>query len=103
MRIDLNSAPQATPQSDRIREKNSSAASNASEFPAQSVEDQAQLFGTHAQVESLAAQASQLPEVREQRVQELRLAVTGGQYQPDAQKIARALVAHMTVARPAQA
>lgn len=102
MRIDLSYTPQATSQSDHIRPQTSSAAGSASAAKTQTAEDQAQLSGTRAQVEALAAQAAQLPEVREQRVQALRVAVAGGQYQSDPHKIAVALVAHMIVAPAAQ-
>lgn len=99
MRIDLTHTPQATPQSDRIR--SSSAGGNAT-AKTQAAEDQAQLSGAHAQVEALAAEASQLPEVRQERVEALRLAVMGGQYQSDPQKVAGALVAHMIAPAGAQ-
>ncbi len=102
MRIDLNYGPQAASESDRIRAQNPPAADSASAAKTGAAEDQAQLSGAHVQVEALAAQASQLPEVREQRVQALRLAVQSGQYQSDPQKIAGALVTHMMVAPAAQ-
>ncbi|MGB8061571.1 MAG: flagellar biosynthesis anti-sigma factor FlgM [Candidatus Sulfotelmatobacter sp.] len=95
MRIDLNYAAQAAPESDRTRPRSTTAAGNPSAAKTVSGADQAQLSGAHTQVEALAAQASQLPEAREQRVQALRLAVDRGQYQPDPQKVAGALVAHM--------
>ncbi len=95
MRIDLNYAPQAAPESDRTRPQSPTTADNPSAAKTVTGEDQAQLSGAHTQVAALAAQASQLPEIREQRVQALRLAVDRGQYQPDAQKVAGALIAHM--------
>ena len=102
MRIDLNYAPQAAPESDRIRAQNPTAAGGPSAAKAETAEDQAQLSGAHAQVAALAAQVSQLPEVREQRVQALRAAVAGGRYQSDPQKTAGALFAQMMAAQPAQ-
>ena len=95
MRIDLNYGPQATQESSESRAQNSRAADSISTAGTGTAEDQAQLSGAHTQVEALAAQASQLPEVREQKVQGLRLAVVGGQYQPDPETIAGALMTHM--------
>jgi flagellar biosynthesis anti-sigma factor FlgM len=59
-------------------------------------EDQAQLSGAHLQVAALAAQAAALPEVRQERVQALRQAIQSGQYRSDAQKLAGALISHMS-------
>jgi flagellar biosynthesis anti-sigma factor FlgM len=47
------------------------------------------------QVEALAAQALQLPEIREQRVQSLRQAVESGSYTADARDLAGAMLAQM--------
>jgi flagellar biosynthesis anti-sigma factor FlgM len=47
-------------------------------------------------VEALAAQASQLPEVRQERVQALREAVQSGRYDVNPEQVAGALLAHMT-------
>jgi flagellar biosynthesis anti-sigma factor FlgM len=101
MRINLTHTPQATPQSDRIRAQSSAAGGNSA-AKTQVAEDNAQLSGAHAQVEALAAEALQLPEVRQERVEALRLAVMGGQYQSDPQKVAGALAAHMMMPAAAQ-
>jgi flagellar biosynthesis anti-sigma factor FlgM len=93
MRIDPQYGPQPTPESER-----SSAQPGATSSSLGSVaggEDQTQLSGALTQVDALAAQASQLPEIRQERVQSLRQAVFGGQYQPDPQKVAGALLADM--------
>lgn len=118
MRIDFNQAPQAAPEPERnstsaasdnasssevqAGKNRSSEASAAQARPAQDhpiedppLEDQAQLSGAHAQVQALAAQASQLPEVRHQRVESLRQAIVGGQYRADSQQVAGAIVDHM--------
>lgn len=94
MRIDSNHGAQPAVESSRSTQT-SAAAGNSS---AGSVlgEDQAQLSGAHVQVEALAAQAGQLPEVREERVHALRQAIQGGQYQPGAEAVAGAMLAHMT-------
>jgi flagellar biosynthesis anti-sigma factor FlgM len=57
-------------------------------------EDQAQLSGTHAQVQALVGQALQLPEIRQEKVQALRQAVVAGKYQPSASDVAGALLAN---------
>jgi len=104
MRIDFNytapeperssqSAASSAPAANRTQ-KNTPVASSLGE-------DQAQLSGAHAQVQALAAQASQLPEIRQARVDSLRQAVRGGQYHPEPQQVAGALVAHMIAARAA--
>jgi len=95
MRIDLNHGPQPALESNRSGEANlttpgSSSASNPLG------EDQALLSSAHAQLQSLAAQASQLPEVREERVHALRQAVESGHYHPSPEQIAGAIFAHMT-------
>jgi flagellar biosynthesis anti-sigma factor FlgM len=92
MRIDLQSGTQAAPESERSNSRNSVANSPTSAAKAPSLgEDQAQLSGAHVEVQALTAQASQLPEVREERVQSLRQAIHTGEYQVDPLKIAGAL------------
>ena len=58
-------------------------------------EDQALLFSGHAQVQALAAQALQLPEVRLERVQALQQAVTNGSYNPSPEDVAGAIVSQL--------
>jgi flagellar biosynthesis anti-sigma factor FlgM len=92
MRIDLNHEPQ------QVSETNLTNAQNATTRPSAGNglgDDQAQLSGAGAQVEALAAQASQLPEVRQERVQALRQAVQGGQYQASPEQVAGAMFAHL--------
>jgi flagellar biosynthesis anti-sigma factor FlgM len=97
MRIDPNHGPQATSESGPT-----SAQSTAARSSAWSVgEDQAQLSGAHVQVEALAAQAAQLPEVRQERVSALRQALLGGQYHSNPETVAGALFNHMLAAAPA--
>jgi flagellar biosynthesis anti-sigma factor FlgM len=93
MRIDLQYGSQQVPESGRNSAQASSAAATPSTIEAE--EDQAQLSGAHVQVQALTAQASQLPEVREERVQSLRNAVESGQYEADPEKVAGALLSHM--------
>ena len=61
-------------------------------------EDQAQLSGLHVQVQALAAQASQLPEIRQEKVSALRQAVLDGSYRPSADQVAQAIFDQMVVA-----
>ena len=94
MRIDFTQGTQSSPETTRTGAQSSAATNNGS-APNGLGEDEAQLSGAHAQVQALAAQAAQLPEVREQRVQALRQAVQGGQYRPSPEKTAGAVFEHM--------
>lgn len=98
MRIDLNHTPQLPEPSRSGSAQNSALAASASEVLGG--EDQAQLSGAHAQVLALVAQAVQLPDVREQRVQLLRQAIQSGQYQSNPENTAAAVFNHL-IARPA--
>ena len=99
MRIDLNHGPQSAADNTPANVSSRPAANNSASINSP-VEDQAQLSGSHVQVQALAAQASQLPEVREGRVHALRQAVQSGHYQASPEKIAGALILHM-IAGPA--
>jgi len=94
MRIDYNYGPQSAAESDRTKSQNSPVANGPSP-ESLSAEDHAQLSGARVHVAALAAQASQLPEVRQERVQALRDAVQSGRYRTDAKKVAGAMVADM--------
>lgn len=100
MRIDLNHGPQSSPENNRTSSAASAAARTSSVNTAGvngagPEEDQAQLSGAHAQVQALAAQAAQLPEVREERVQSLRQALQSGMYQVSPAEVGGAMFAHM--------
>lgn len=97
MRIELNHGTQ------QVSENNRAGAPNAAVSPSSSAvgEDKTQLSGAHAQVAALIAQASHLPELRDQRVQALRQAVQSGRYPASAEKTAGAILAHM-IAVPAR-
>ena len=97
MRIDLNQGPQSLPEIDRQNPAASSGSSAA--HAAAPGADEAQFSGSHAQVQALVAQASQLPEVRQERVESLRQAVQRGQYKASAEQTAGAVFAHMAVGR----
>jgi len=96
MRIDSSNSSQALPESQAA---NNATPAKANTAPAAGVssplgEDQAQLSGVHAQVQMLVGEALQLPEVRQERVQALRQAVTSGKYQPSANDVAGALLSN---------
>ncbi len=93
MRIDLNYGPPPLPEAKGSAAPNAGV-SNAYAGNPLDVEDQTQLSGAHSQVQALVAQASQLPEIREERVQSLRQAVEGGHYQPNPKKVAGAMLEH---------
>ncbi|MGA2417500.1 MAG: flagellar biosynthesis anti-sigma factor FlgM [Candidatus Sulfotelmatobacter sp.] len=100
MRIDLNVGAQSLPESNRSTSQGS--VDGASAVPSHPLgEDQAQLSGTHLQVQSLVAQALQIPEIREEKVNSLRQAVLGGSYQPSPTQVAEAVFAHLVVPRAA--
>lgn len=106
MRIDSNQNGQAVSDSNRpggspqtarsglnLTTNNLSANTNTNE-------DQAQLSGGHVLVQALAAQASQLPELRQEKVSALRQAVQSGDYQPDPEQVAGALISHLGASSP---
>ena len=94
MRIDFHYGPHAAAESNRTSPQNGTNPGNPVNGSS-SGEDQAQLSGAQVHVTALAAQAAQLPEIREERVQALRAAVDSGQYHADAEKVAGALLTHM--------
>lgn len=98
MRIDPNHQPEALPQSGRNGTQTPAAAGTSDSSISNLLsQDQAQLSGTHAQIQALAAQAAQMPEVRQVRVQALRQAVESGSYHPGAYKVAAALFSDMMI------
>jgi len=98
MRVQLNYGPESVPENNRSGAQNTLSGSLSGTNGVE--EDQAQLSGAHLQVQALAAQAVQLPEVREERVQALRQAVQSGQYHASPEQVAGAIFTHM-IAGPA--
>lgn len=98
MRISPYFGPQQTPETGRDRQT-SQANTSASRVDPQA--DQAQLSGAHIQVQALAAQVAQLPEVREAKINALRDAVQSGEYQPDPANTAHGLMSEMFLSRRA--
>ena len=97
MRIELNSGTQPATESSRSSTPGSASTASPSASSAAG-EDQAQLSGAHLQVQALAAQAAQLPELRQERVQALRLAIQGGSYDPGAEQVAGAMLTEIVTA-----
>jgi flagellar biosynthesis anti-sigma factor FlgM len=102
VRIDLNQPPQTLVESGRSTSNvpaNTQGSASASVVGSSGLgEDQAQLSGLHAQVQALAAQAAQLPDVRQEKVSALRQVVIGGSYKPSANQVAQAIFDQMVVA-----
>lgn len=96
MRIDLNPSSQPLSETNRGNTPNAAAAAKSSSSSALGTgEDQAVLSGTLVEVQALVAQASQLPEVRQERVTALRQAVQSGTYQASPEQVAGAVFAHL--------
>jgi flagellar biosynthesis anti-sigma factor FlgM len=108
MRIDLKPATQSSHESSGGSVANPATAGSSSAGNVPAGANRAELSGLHAQVhvevhvqvQALVAQASQLPEVREARVQALRQAIQRGHYQSSPEEVAGAVLAHM-IAGPA--
>jgi len=98
MRINPYFGPQQTPETGRDKQISQA---NTTSARVEAAADQAQLSGAHTQVQALAAQASQLPEVREAKVNALRDAVRSGQYRSDPANIAHGLMSEMALSRTA--
>jgi len=97
MRIDLNPEAQPLPESSQAGNQSVAGDERGSSAASPVGEDQAQLSGGHVQVQVLAAQALQLPEVPQEKVSALRQLVLGNNYQPSSEQLASALFAHMLV------
>src|SRR5690348_10766849 len=98
MRINLNDPAPRVPDDGRSNSQNTAPSATGSSISELLGQDQAQLSGAHVQVQALAAQASLLPEVRDERVQALRLAINSGNYQPGPEKVAEAIFLHLLTA-----
>jgi flagellar biosynthesis anti-sigma factor FlgM len=101
MRIDSNQGAQPLPENKRST--HSSPVSVDARASTRTVfgEDSAQISGIHVQVQALVAQALQLPEVRQEKVNALRQSVLGGSYQPSSSQVAEAVFGHMLVSTAA--
>ena len=92
MRIDPNQGLQPAAETGTGSTANAAGGSTTS---AELGNDQAQLSGSYAQVEALTAQAAELPETRNDRVESLRQLVDSGRYSPSPENVAGALLTFM--------
>jgi flagellar biosynthesis anti-sigma factor FlgM len=97
MRIDLNPGRQSLAESNRCAEQAVPTSSSATRVSEGESEDQAELSGAYCQVQALAAQASKLPEVRQERVRYLRQAMQSGLYTSTPEQVAGAMFEHMII------
>ncbi|MFZ0318048.1 MAG: flagellar biosynthesis anti-sigma factor FlgM [Candidatus Sulfotelmatobacter sp.] len=99
MRIDANQQAQQAANSERAGNQPAASANPAAAAGGSSIlgEDQAQLSGFHAQVQSLVAQLSGLPETTQAKVNALREAVGSGKYHVNPEQVAGALFSNMVV------
>jgi flagellar biosynthesis anti-sigma factor FlgM len=86
---DIQPDPIKGSRSSAAQSKGAAGASGAS--PA-SGEDTVSISSTHGELQSLTASLANVPEVRTDRVNALQQRVNSGQYQPESQKIADAII-----------
>ena len=98
MRINFHSGPQPAAELEINRGQNAATGGRLAHSSAAGA-DLAQLSATHVQVQALAAQAGQLPEIRAEKVQSLREALAKGEYRVQPEKLAGALISHMLMQR----
>jgi flagellar biosynthesis anti-sigma factor FlgM len=101
MRIDGSTVAQPLPENEWSNQPAATSSNTSAAASSALGEDQAQLSGTRAHVQDLAAQVSHFPEVREERVNTLRRVVQSGSYQPGSSQVAGALFDHMIEASAA--
>ncbi|HEY2461199.1 MAG TPA: flagellar biosynthesis anti-sigma factor FlgM [Candidatus Acidoferrum sp.] len=68
------------------------AANNTGTKPAVG-EDTVSISSTHSDIQTLTSNLANVPEVRTHRIDALQQSVTSGQYKPDSQKVADAILA----------
>lgn len=101
MRIDSHSGAQPLPENQATGSAGSSRSQTTGSAAGSSAlgEDQALLSGAHVQVQALVAQVLQLPESNVDKVQALRQAVASGEYKPNADQVAGALLTNLATAK----
>ncbi len=97
MRIDSNQSGHTPPPNNRpaTRAQTANSGSSPAGGGLSVSEDQVQHSGIHVLVRALAAEAAQLPDVRQEKVSALRQAVQNGDYRPDPDQVAGALFWHL--------
>ncbi len=101
MKIDPRVQSTGELQSDRVKDTKGSAVrsqSSAQSGSANTVSggDTVQLSGKHSEIQQLSAQVANVSDVRADRVAPLQAKVQSGEYQPDSQKVADAMLAEQT-------
>jgi flagellar biosynthesis anti-sigma factor FlgM len=76
-----------------VKGTSSKSASSASGVSSSTGEDPVQLSSIHSEVRTLASNLAQVPEVRVHRLQALQQRVKSGNFKPDSQRVADAIVA----------
>jgi flagellar biosynthesis anti-sigma factor FlgM len=89
MKIEVNSPVVTQLATDRAKTQ---APNDSPSVGSGSTEDRTTLHSDSSSVQALTSQALQSPEVRQDRVDQLRLAVQGGEYKPDATETASAIL-----------
>jgi flagellar biosynthesis anti-sigma factor FlgM len=97
MRIDFHYGPQSTQQSEHSNGSNRADHTTVAKNQPSVSDDLAQVSGTRVQVQALAAKVLQLPALRQERIAALRNAIQSGQFRPDAEQTASALLGDMVL------
>ena len=97
MKIDPNIISTTATQADRVNTQStnraqSQSSSTASGLSSPAGQDTVQLSNSHAQIQKLATGVANVPDVRTARVSALQQQVALGQYQPQSQAIADAIL-----------
>jgi len=105
MKIDPRIQATGELQSNQVKDTKASAAraqSGAKSGATNSVPrgDTFQLSSKHGEIQQLAAQVANVPDVRVDRVARLQAKVQSGSYQPDSQKVAEAMLTEQTRQTP---
>jgi negative regulator of flagellin synthesis FlgM len=97
MKIDSTIQFPGDSQPERVKDARSGAAtkgpSGARDVSAPGAEDTVSLSGRHGEVRNLASRLVQVPEVRADRVSALQQQVQTGNFRPDSEKVADAMIA----------
>jgi len=101
MKIDPRIQSTGELQNDRVKDTKGSAVRAQSEARSGaanslSTGDTVQLSSKHSEVQQLTAQVANVPDVRVDRVVPLQAKVNSGDYQPDSQKVADAMLSEQT-------
>jgi flagellar biosynthesis anti-sigma factor FlgM len=101
MKIDPRIQSTGELQSDRVKDTKGSAVRAPSDARSEGAKDvpggdTVQLSGKHSEIKQLSAQVANVPDVRTDRVAPLQAKVQSGEYHPDSQKVADAMLTEQT-------